>query len=74
MTKHQQAYRKALIEKGLPEVYAHMAAENSLNSGTWFLDCPLDLLVGGAFIWSATKEGSDFWAGINKEAEHVSAN
>jgi len=26
MTKHQLAYRKALIDKGLPEVYAHMAS------------------------------------------------
>lgn len=73
MTKHQQAYRKALIEKGLPEVYAHMAAKNM----PFYFLCPgqnLVKLLTGYFSWPFSPEGWDFWDAIVQEAHHVSAN
>jgi hypothetical protein len=50
-------YREVLIERGLPEVYAWMAAKY-LDS-----DYPARTLRSG-FLWGATPEGFDFWEAL----------
>jgi hypothetical protein len=77
MTKHQLAYRKALIDKGLPEVYAHMAAVNfdhALSSTYPPIRRCLSMLVGGYFFWELTPEGEFFWNAIYKEAQDHDAH
>ena len=63
MTPTQQqrtAYRKALVKRGLPEVYAHMAAAH--------LDCTNHYgSLWSGFIWSETPEGPDFWRALHRE-------
>ncbi len=66
MTKSQ--YRALLIKHGVPEVYAHMAAENF--SPRHMMMCGISkydsaaMLIYGGFLWGETKQGSQFWNAV----------
>jgi len=70
----RDAYRYALEDKGVPEVIAFMAAQN-LNIGMpveqWFSSACGDE-ISGAFPWSDTPQGHDFWNAICCEMDSQS--
>jgi len=64
MNEYQEQYFWSLIDAGLPEVYAWMAAANHTK--------PWQAALGSlscAFVWSNTPEGHDFWTSIANEFE-----
>lgn len=72
--KQRDAYRYALEDKGVPEVYAYMAACNagsSIEDLCRFSDAVS--LIYGAFYWDAKPEGHQFWSAIANECELLSA-
>ena len=63
----RQAYRAELIRRGIPEVYAELAAQATVTS----LKCleSSTYLIYGAFVWSDSELGGEFWEGIQEEVD-----
>jgi hypothetical protein len=67
----RDAYRYALEDRGVPEVIAFMAAQNlniEMPVEQWFSSARGDV-ISGAFPWSCTPQGHDFWSAVNYELE-----
>jgi len=56
------------IDAGMPEIYAFMAVEEAYVS---FIDEYASETLLGAFIWSNSKIGGDFWDAIYTELEAI---
>lgn len=52
------------IDAGMPDVYAFMAVKESYVS---FMDTHASETLLGAFIWSKSELGGDFWDAIYSE-------
>ena len=66
--KQRDAYRYALEDAGVPEVFAYMASLNN-DSALEEFDGPYsaEFLISGGFIWGGTPEGRDFWQAVSQE-------
>jgi len=64
MNEYQEQYYWSLIDTGLPEVYARMAAPNYI--WTWH---SASGSLGMGFVWENTPEGHSFWEAIATEFE-----
>jgi len=60
--KQRDAYRYALEDAGVPEVYAFMAARNLKRPASLRLD--FSDYIFACYIWRDTPEGVGFWSAI----------
>lgn len=65
--KDRRAYRAALINKGVPEVYAEMAAQELNEEGLyWRYTYTAAELLDAGFYWGHSELGHDFWQAVFK--------
>lgn len=72
LSEHKRnEFRLALQRGGVPEVYAHMAAQEVVDvpPRSKLTRLSASQLLWSCFVWSNTEQGHDFWSGIAMEAK-----